>query len=111
MGNIAHRIADLLLEMEAELRRLDLWETEAPPLASLSSQEPFCIDTLALEQWLQWVFLPRMRYILEQNHALPLQSDIFPYAEECLMNSDYNGAHLLALIKRFDELIAQQGHT
>ena len=46
MSNTDHRIADLLLEMEAELRRLGLWETEAPTLESLSSQEPFCIDTL-----------------------------------------------------------------
>ncbi|WP_258876037.1 YqcC family protein, partial [Pseudomonas aeruginosa] len=34
--------------------------TQTAPEA-LASPEPFCVDTLALEQWLQWIFLPRMK--------------------------------------------------
>ena len=108
MHDIPHRIGDVLLELEAELRLLDWWQEDKPPARALASQQPFCMDELDFEQWLQWVFLPRMKAILESGQPLPSQSGIFVYAEECLRQHGKRPAHLLALIKRFDELIALQ---
>lgn len=108
MHDIPQRISDVLLELEAELRLLDWWETEKPSDKALASQQPFCMDQLAFEQWLQWVFLPRMKSIIESGQPLPGQSGIFVYAEECLRQHGSRSAHLLALIKRFDELITLQ---
>ena len=42
---------------------------------------PFCYDTLELEQWLQFIFLGRMREILGQVDALPESCAIYPYIE------------------------------
>lgn len=108
MHDIPQRIGDVLLELEAELRLLDWWEEDKPPAKALASQQPFCVDQLAFEQWLQWVFLPRMKAIIESGQPLPSQSGIFVYAEECLRHHGARSAHLLALIKRFDELITLQ---
>ncbi|RFQ09873.1 pseudouridine synthase, partial [Pseudomonas sp. ATCC 13867] len=58
-------IADQLLLIEREMRAIGLWGEERPSQEALSSQEPFCVDTLALEEWLQWIFLPRMKLIIE----------------------------------------------
>ncbi len=105
MHDIPQRIVDVLLELEAEMRALDWWEEEKPPANALASQQPFSVDQLAFEQWLQWIFLPRMKDIIETGQSLPAQSGIFAYAEECLRHHGNQSAHLLALLKRFDELV------
>jgi len=105
-GHVAD-IADVILAIEAELRRLNLWEDESPPRSALLSLQPFCYDTLRFNQWLQWVFLPRMRVILEDDLELPEASDIHPLAEEAFRQVDRDSARLLALIKHFDQIIAE----
>jgi uncharacterized protein YqcC (DUF446 family) len=108
MHDIPERIADVLLEVEANLRTSGKWEQEAPDTRDLNSTQPFCIDTLGFEQWLQWIFLPRMKRIIEQQKPLPARSGIYVYAHECLRNNDFSTSRLLKLIKRFDDLIAIQ---
>ena len=108
MHDIPARIADVLLEVEANLRTGGRWEQEPPDPRDLSSTQPFCIDTLSFEQWLQWVFLPRMKRVIEQQKPLPQKSGIYVYAHEALRNSDHRTSRLLKLIKRFDDLIAIQ---
>jgi uncharacterized protein YqcC (DUF446 family) len=108
MHDIPGRIADVLLEVEATLRTSGKWELEPPDSRDLGSAQPFCIDTLNFEQWLQWIFLPRMKRIIEQQKPLPASSGIYVYAHEYLRNSDFSSGSLLKLIKRFDDLIAIQ---
>jgi uncharacterized protein YqcC (DUF446 family) len=108
MHDIHNRIADVLLEVEATLRVTDKWDRNVPGNDALASQEPFCMDTLKFEQWLQWIFLPRMKDTLEQARPLPRESGIFNYAEDCLHKNDPCRTKILALIKHFDELISIQ---
>ncbi len=108
MHDIPNRIADVLLEVEATLRMHGKWDEKTPTRRELASAQPFCMDTLSFEQWLQWVFLPRMRSILEHTRPLPDQSGIFAYAEEYLHKNDPSTSNLLSLIKRFDDLITLQ---
>ena len=108
MHDIPQRLADILLEVEAILRCSGKWDKKQPPMAALGSAEPFCLDTLDFEQWLQWILLPRMKNILEHRKPLPLRSGISPYAEDCLPKRDPHMLKLLQVIKRFDELITLQ---
>lgn len=111
MHDIPNRIADVLLEVEALLRASGKWEAFRPPEGALLSPEPFCIDTLGFEQWLQWIFLPRMQQILEYKKPLPAKSGIFAYAQEQLCKEEAPAGRLLLLIKRFDDLITIQSGT
>ena len=108
MHDIPNRIADVLLEVEATLRTSGKWDAYQPPREALVSAQPFCFDTLRFEQWLQWIFLPRMKQILEHRKPLPRKSGILTYAQETLRKNDPPAANLLTLIKRFDDLIAIQ---
>ncbi len=108
MHNIQNRIADVLLEVEATLRNNGKWDETIPSTSELDSDQPLCMDTLAFEQWLQWVFLPRMKNTLEETKPLPAKSSILVYAQECLHKSDPYTPSLLKLIKTFDELIKIQ---
>ena len=75
------KIADQLLLIERELRTQGMWDEVSPSAEALSSVEPFSVDTLDFEQWLQWIFLPRMKMILEQDLPLPNASGIQEMAE------------------------------
>jgi uncharacterized protein YqcC (DUF446 family) len=90
--------------LEAELRRMQLWEHEPPSARRLASTQPFCVDTLELSQWLQWLLIPRMRAIFAGEGSLPTRSAIHPYAEDCFEHLD-DPRPLLVLIERFDGLI------
>lgn len=106
MHDISHRIADVLLEVEALLRASGKWDGVRPPESALNSTEPFCIDSLGFEQWLQWIFLPRMTQILECKQPLPAKSGIFVYAQELLDTQCPPASKLLAQIRHFDDLIS-----
>ena len=57
-------LGSLLIDIECALRRGDFWQTETPPASALASTEPFAVDTIDFHQWLQFVFLPRMRELI-----------------------------------------------
>lgn len=98
-------LADQLLLIERELRLLGWWSAVAPAVERLASVEPFCVDTLAFEEWLQWIFLPRMKLIIEQAAPLPAACAIQPMAEEVWTGEGEQVAVLLRLLGEFDRLI------
>lgn len=98
-------VADLLLLIERELRLLELWSEIEPEPNALASAAPFCVDTLALEQWLQWIFVPRMKALLEGGHVLPAVSGIAPMAEESYKHDLPRFQMLIRHLSRFDQLL------
>ncbi len=101
-------IAEVLIDIEAQLRQLSLWEPIPPSPEALASQEPFCIDTLTLPQWLQFVFLPTLYQMLEQEAELPGRCAITPMAEEYFRGSALPTSELLQALQRIDELLTTQ---
>ncbi|MEH3022213.1 MAG: YqcC family protein [Pseudomonas oryzihabitans] len=98
-------LADQLLEIERELRLLGWWSAHAPSDQALGSREPFCVDTLSFAEWLQWIFLPRMKLLIESDGALPLRSGIRPMAEMVYQGNLDPVLPLLASLAEFDRLI------
>ncbi len=100
-------IGAYLIDIEADLRQLRLWQSETPDSAALASTEPFCFDTLALPQWLQFVFIPRMYELLESGANLPASCAITPMAEEYFSGSDLFVRPLLVHLASLDSYISQ----
>ncbi|MEK1905379.1 MAG: YqcC family protein [Pseudomonas sp.] len=98
-------VADQLLLIERELRVLGLWGAVAPSAEALASEQPFCVDTLSFDEWLQWLFLPRMKGLLETGGPLPAASGIQPMAEESYKGREAEMQGLLRLLGEFDRLI------
>ncbi|HEY0721879.1 MAG TPA: YqcC family protein [Gammaproteobacteria bacterium] len=106
MDKLLHQVADLLLAIEQEMRRVGLWETTPPPAAALQSLVPFCYDTLRFEQWLQWVFMVKMKQALEQQIDFPTTSNIAALAELRFPElSPLDTQRLQQLLREFDEAI------
>lgn len=100
-------LAEHLLLIERELRVLGWWQTQAPSADALASPEPFCVDTLTFEQWLQWIFLPRMKVLLETGAPLPSVSGVQAMAEMVYQQQPRVARRLLELLGEFDRLLTR----
>jgi len=100
-------LAEQLLVIERELRVRGLWASSPPDAQAFASREPFCVDTLSFEQWLQWVFLPRMKDILQSDGPLPAVSGILAMAEVVYQGRSLEIAGLLRALETFDRLISR----
>ena len=101
----AHELARLLIAIEQGLRTIDRWEGMPPEPERLASEVPFCHDTLEFTQWLQWIFVPRFRALIEGGGELPSACAIAPAAELAFADVEVDVAHLLSLIERFDRVL------
>lgn len=99
-------IADHLLLIERELHVQGWWSEQHPSAEALASVVPFAVDSMSFEQWLQWIFLPRMRHILEHGLALPNASGILVMAETVYSNKPDESRELRRLLAEFDQLIS-----
>ena len=97
-------VAEILIDIEAQLRQLGLWSKQPPSAEALASEQPFCVDTLTLPEWLQFVCLPTFYRMLEQGETLPSRCGIAPMAEEYFLGTGLPSGELLATLSRIDAL-------
>lgn len=72
----AHALADRL---ESSMRDNEIWPG-APPPGPIQIKGAFGRENMAFEQWLAWVFLPRLRQIVAQRGDFPPGSQVAAYA-------------------------------
>ncbi len=77
-------LSTLLERLAQQLEHYGHWQLTSPSIADLSSTEPFAIDTLSASEWLQWIFIPKMNYLIENGQPTPKGFSIAPYIEEAL---------------------------
>ncbi|MEZ5493792.1 MAG: YqcC family protein [Pseudomonadales bacterium] len=99
-------LGSLLIDIECELRRGGFWQQKPPSAAALNSVEPFAVDTLDFHQWLQFIFLPRMRDLIDTRSTLPMQSNITAMAEVVWADNLHTTA-IIAVLRQFDETLNQ----
>ena len=100
-------LTDGLLQIEIELRQLGVCQAEPPPQEAFQSTQPFCLDTMEFLQWLQFVFLERMKVLVEHNHPLPSASGIAPMAEEHFRGRPESGQGLVKALEEMDRLLTR----
>ncbi len=101
----ADEVAALLIDVEAHLRQMGLWQAEPPPAEAFLSTQPFAIDTLGFDQWLQFIFLPTMYELIETGSDLPTECAIAPMAEEFFRGSALPSLPLEKVLARVDKLL------
>lgn len=77
-----HALADLLMDLQVAMQDGGVWDCETPTQEALRSVEPFCIDTMAFEQWLRFVMIERFKLLLASGGELPVRCHISVMAEE-----------------------------
>lgn len=105
MNKLHLNIAESLIDIEKELRALRLWESEMISDAALASTQPFAVDTMTFPQWLQFIFLPRMYFILDEQLPLPDNCSIAPMAEQYFSGLNLHISSLIAHLQKIDTLL------
>jgi len=95
----------LLAEIETELKNQSLWNNVMPSAQALASTTPFCIDTLSFTDWLQFIFLVKMKQLVDMQMPLPVNMAVHPMAEEAFKAETVDTRELLSLILKFDQLL------
>lgn len=99
-------VASLLIDLEAQLRQLNLWSRELPSEQALASTEPFCIDTLSFPEWLQFVFIERINLLIEQDLPLPTNCQIAPMGEEYFRGTGLMISDLQKVLTALDQTLS-----
>lgn len=100
-GQLAARLAAL----ESELIAIKLWADITPSRQALASTEPFAWDTLDFPEWLQFVFIPKLRELCGQRALLPEGSAVAPMAEEYFGLGV--GSGVIELLRSIDQLLTK----
>jgi uncharacterized protein YqcC (DUF446 family) len=106
-GHVRDRLSQLLQTLENELRVQGRWEGAAPSPSALRSTQPFAVDTLTFDQWLQWMLLPKMNDLLLHQLPLPDNCAIHPMAEEVYDQEDAGAVRLISIIAEIDTLLTE----
>ncbi|GAA0815849.1 YqcC family protein [Colwellia asteriadis] len=100
-------ISVLLNDLTQALKAQHLWQDIPPATEKLKSKLPFCVDTLFFEQWLQFIFLPKMQHLLNENLPLPSSISLSPMAEEAFKRLGSEANSLLSIIAAIDLSLTQ----
>lgn len=100
------RFLILLDALEVELKQQSLWCEDVPSPEQLASQLPFAVDSLAFHQWLQFIYLPRLRDLLAQGARLPSKVAVYPMASEVYKHELVLRSPLLECLARLDEAMS-----
>lgn len=102
-----HRqLAEELCRLEEQLRNLGLWSTCAPSSDALASSQPFAVDTLTFVEWLQFIFLPRMKESVDVFAPLPTACAIAPMIEEYFRGQSCDASALYSVMVNIDQLLS-----
>lgn len=80
----AQLLKKLLHLLEQRLQQTDHWQVMPPAPEAFNSTEPFCVDSMSLQQWLRYVFIPRLQAIIDAEAPLPDSCSVTPQVEMAL---------------------------
>jgi len=87
--------------IEVEMHRIGLWQAEPLQLKQYQFSRAFAMDTMTFSQWLQFIFIPRVRDCAA--------SGMFPSTSQVSIQAirEFDGmpeaSHLVILLSEFDQ--------
>src|SRR5215813_11504017 len=93
-----------IAEIENEMKRIVYWQSEPLRPEQYEFRSAFAMDTMAFSQWLQFIFIPRVKNMLETGEKFPPESQNGAQAVR-EFDGDDQAQGLVALLSEFDEII------
>ncbi|PJX13653.1 hypothetical protein CWI66_11360 [Halomonas sp. 141] len=106
--SVHQQLQTALLELEAAMKAANLWRTPLPEASAFASQEPFCVDTMSLPQWVRYVFVARLTALVEAQATLPARCEVAPAMAAYLMQEKVRASDQVLVIRameRVDQLV------
>jgi uncharacterized protein YqcC (DUF446 family) len=103
--DLIESVKRIIDEIEAEMKRTGFWSAEPLPDEAYQFHQAFAADTMAFPQWLQFIFIPNVRRVLEAKGMLSSQSTVGIRAiREFDGYEDNDVLQLVRLLNEFDKL-------
>ena len=100
--HLQHDVLRYAGRIEAEMRRIGFWQSEPLRPEQMEFTQAFAMDTMTYAQWLQFIFLPRVREAAAANQ-FPSSSSVGTQAVREFDTSPEAG-DLTTLLAEFDAL-------
>ncbi|MBL7870764.1 MAG: YqcC family protein [Cyclobacteriaceae bacterium] len=110
MEAIYKAISAKAIEIENELKRVNRWQELPMPKEKFIDMGSFGSRTMAFEQWIQFVLLPRIQKIVSTRGELPKESSLAVYAARTF-DGDPKSESLQNLLNDIDTLINKRDFT
>ncbi|MGM0834392.1 YqcC family protein [Halomonas qinghailakensis] len=106
--SVHQQLQTALLELEATMKAANLWRMPTPEASAFASEQPFCIDTMSLPQWIRFVFIARLNAMIEAQSAMPAKCDVAPAVAAYLMQEKVRASDQLLVVRaveRIDQIV------
>ncbi|MGS2743947.1 YqcC family protein [Halomonas sp. LS-001] len=103
-------LSEALDELESTLKMSHLWQVETPTEEAFNSQQPFCVDTMSMPQWLRFVFIGRLQALVDARGAMPAKCDVAPAVEVYLQQAQVSSSdqrRIMQAVERIDDLVTR----
>ena len=101
---------ELLNQLQLAMTNASLWATTAPSELAMQSTAPFACDHMFLEQWLQFIFIPKLTHIITHEQSLPNKVAIYPMAEIMFKDRLNQCDEIMKLLFLLDQLMGKGKH-
>ncbi|RAR62140.1 MULTISPECIES: YqcC family protein [Halomonadaceae] len=102
--SVHQQLDEAVRRLEATLKASDLWRVEEPSTEAMASQQPFCVDSMSLPQWLRFVFIARLDAMIAAQAALPASCNVAPAADVYLKQEQARAGDRLLVVKAIEEV-------
>ena len=103
---LQHDVARYADEIEAEMRKIGFWQNAALRPEQMAFTQAFAMDTMTFAQWLQFIFLPRVREAVASKR-FPGSSSVGAQAVR-EFDGDHEAGRLVTLLAEFDALFDEK---
>ncbi|MBA2780000.1 YqcC family protein [Billgrantia kenyensis] len=93
-----------LRRLEATMKATNMWRMSTPAPEAYESQQPFCIDTMELPQWLRFVFIARLDALVEARAPMPATCEVAPVVDTYLAQQGSRASDRLLMCKAVEEI-------
>ncbi|MAX33662.1 Uncharacterized conserved protein YqcC, DUF446 family [Onishia taeanensis] len=102
--SVHQQLDQAVRRLEATLKASDLWRVEEPSAEAMASQQPFCVDSMSLPQWLRFVFIARLDAMTAAQSPLPASCNVAPAADLYLKQEQARAGDRLLVVKAIEEV-------
>ncbi|PRY61645.1 uncharacterized protein YqcC (DUF446 family) [Vreelandella songnenensis] len=102
--SVHQQLQTALLELEAAMKAANLWRVPTPEASAFASQEPFCIDTMSLPQWVRFVFVARLNALVEAKAPMPAKCDVAPAMAAYMIQEKLRASDHLLVVRAFEKV-------
>ena len=101
------KIIEKLLQLENELKAHGLWSKQSPSQDAMANTSPFSCEVMSFENWLQFIFIPKMYVLIASNSELPSNIAIAPMSHHVWNVQPHLGT-LIIMFDDLDNLLSEQ---